>query len=124
MSVDLYEDEAGGLYMHRRGDANALAHLERDMSRLIANFGDTFAGVNPDPWSLFEVLAAELDALGGAEPDVWTNQERIPIEEVTSYSALVATWSGGRVEVHERTLAGSLPPGTNARIMLHSHQGG
>ena len=117
-TVDLYEDEAGGLYMHRQGDAYALAHMEQDMERSVADFEDTFAGVNPEPWSLFEVLAGELDALGGAQDDVWTSVERMAIDKVTSFAAPVASWSDGRVEIHDLPL----PPGPNARVMLQSHQ--
>lgn len=35
--VDLYEDEAGGLYFHRTGDALAFAHVERAMITLLLN---------------------------------------------------------------------------------------
>jgi hypothetical protein len=119
--VDLYEDEAGGLYLHSSGDAQAFAHVERDMSKLVANFEDMLAGV-PDVWTLFEALAPEA-SMGADDPGLWTGVERVPIEKVVGHTALVASWFSDdmRVEVHG-SRPGSLPPGPNARVMLERHQ--
>jgi hypothetical protein len=85
------------------------------MSRLMADFEVTLAGI-PDPWTLFEVLAGELNALH-QDADAWRDVERVPLKDVTQGAAVVAMWSlDGGVEV------GSLPPGPNARIMLRRHQ--
>jgi len=126
--LDLYEDEAGGLYIHSPGDTHAFAHMEREMGWLLEDFEGMFElfreaskswyrPVEPDEWTLFEALAVWDD------PGVWRNFERIATEQVTDHAALVASWfpDDQRVEVYDASQPGSLPPGPNARIMLQKH---
>lgn len=118
IEVDLYEDEAGGLYLHRRGDGDAYGHLERDLKSRIADFEDTFAGL--DGWSVFNILA--MDAYRTWEP--WFPAEQgTPFEQVVKDAALVARFfeHDGRVEIQDGSTAGTLAPGPNARIMLGRH---
>ena len=115
--VDLYEDEAGGLYLHRKGDAIACANLERDLKSRLADFEDSFIGL--DGWSVFNVLAT--DAYCTWEP--WFPAERgIPFDTI-KHAALVATFyeDGGTVEIQDGSKAGTLSPSPNARLMLNTH---
>jgi hypothetical protein len=124
--VDLYEDEVGGLYIHSQDDSHAFAHVEREMSWLLEDleFLEEFIASRSwygppvrEEWTLFEALATWDD------PGVWTNFERVPIDQVIHNAALVASWipDDERTEVYDASRAGSLPPGPNAQIMLRKH---
>jgi hypothetical protein len=118
MQVDLYENEVGGLYLHRKGDATAYAHIERDLKSRLADFEDTLGGL--DGWSVFKVLAVE--AYRTWEP--WfPDNDGVPFEQVVKNAALVASFfeDGGAVEIQDGSKAGTLPPGPNATIMLDNH---
>jgi hypothetical protein len=118
IEVDLYEDEAGGLYLHRKGDATACGHLERDLQTRVADFEDTLVGL--DGWSVFNVLA--MDAYCTWEP--WfPDGQAVPFEQLKD-AALVASFfeDSGTVEIQDGSKAGTLPPGRNAKIMLDTHR--
>lgn len=120
--IDLYEDEAGGLYLHRPGHTTAFAHVERDMERSIAQFDMLFDAGMRDRWSLFEILAAE--AIGGADdPTMWTTVDRIQIDDLRNGGAFVASWSpDDGLTIHDASTIGNLPPGPNAQVMLRARR--
>lgn len=91
-TIELWEDNAGQLYLHRSGDDWAYAHLEMlggtsTFANDAADFGGTSWDVETTPWAQSpQLVPQEMD---------W-----------------VATWQGGKVS------AGPDRPGEAARLYL------
>jgi hypothetical protein len=111
MEVDLYEDEAGGLYLHCEGDA----YIFPITLKLVTDMEDTLHGV-PGA-NVFEALAVEVSVLTGTGSSWLDHVERLPFERIGS-TARVANYSDSGIQIHDGSTHGTLPPGPIARRML------
>lgn len=92
--IDLYEDNAGGLYLRREGEESAYAGLEYTNSSFTGDAAELADDAQPPGWNVPVCSAADLD-----RPE----------------TRLVASWEDGNVSFHADAVGGG-EPGRRPRI--------